>query len=42
MLFMSKKDKIAKITQLHQNIQSADHDIECLSLLHKIIVLQLN
>ena len=39
---MSKKDKIQKITTLTQSINTASHDIECLGLLHKIVVLQLN
>ena len=40
--FMSKKDKISKITSLTQQIAIAGQDIECLGLLHKIVVLQLN
>lgn len=39
---MSKKEKVAKITQLTSSVQSAGADIECLGLLHKIVVLQLN
>ena len=40
--FMSKKEKVQKITALTHAIQSAGQDIECLGLLHKIVVLQLN
>ena len=39
---MSKKEKVTKITQLTQAVASAAQDIECLGLLHKIVVLQLN
>ena len=41
-IFMGKDSKINRITSLTNKIISADRDIECLSLLHKIIVLQLN
>ena len=41
-LFMGKDSKINRITELTNSIQNAEKDIECLSLLHKIIVLQLN
>ena len=40
--FMSKNDKINKITELTSSIQAAGTEIECLGLLHKIVVLQLN
>ena len=40
--FMGKDSKINKITALTNKIINSDRDIECLSLLHKIIVLQLN
>ena len=40
--FMGKDAKINRITELTNSIQNAEKDIECLSLLHKIIVLQLN
>ena len=40
--FMGKKEKITKITNLTQSINAAGQDIECLGLLQKIIVLQLN
>lgn len=40
--FMSKKEKVSKITALTASIQAAGQDIECLGLLHKIVVLQLN
>jgi hypothetical protein len=40
--FMSKKEKVQRITTLTHNIQTAGQDIECLGLLHKIVVLQLN
>jgi len=39
--FMSKRDKIQRITALQRTIESAGQDIDCLSLLHKIIVIQL-
>ena len=39
---MGKDAKINRITELTNSIQNAEKDIECLSLLHKIIVLQLN
>jgi hypothetical protein len=39
---MSKNDKINKITELTTSIQAAGTEIECLGLLHKIVVLQLN
>ena len=37
--FMTKNDKINRITELTLNINSAGQDIECLGLLHKIVVL---
>ena len=40
--FMGKDAKINRITELTNSVGSAEKDIECLSLLHKIIVLQLN
>lgn len=40
--FRSKEGTINKITQLTESIQKADRDIDCLSLLYKIVVLQLN
>lgn len=40
--FMNKNDKIERITVLTAAINSAGQDIECLGLLHKIIVLQQN
>ena len=40
--FRSKEGKINKITELTESIQRADRDIECLDLLYKIVVLQLN
>jgi len=40
--FRSKENKINKITELTESIQKADRDIECLSVLYKIVVLQLN
>ena len=40
--FRSKEGKINKITELSEAIQRADRDIECLDLLYKIVVLQLN
>jgi len=40
--FRSKEGKVNKITTLTDSIQRADRDIDCLSLLYKIIVLQLN
>ena len=40
--FRSKEGKINKITELSESIQRADRDIECLDLLYKIVVLQLN
>lgn len=38
-LFMTKKDKQQKITQLNVAIDRANEDIECYGLLHKILVL---
>ena len=38
-IFMSKDSKINKITKLTNEIQSSEMDIECLGLLHKIVVL---
>ena len=40
--FRSKEGKINKITELSEAISRADRDIECLDLLYKIVVLQLN
>jgi len=40
--FMSKDSKISRITDLTNRILGCERDIECLDLLHKIIVLQLN
>lgn len=40
--FRSKESKISKITELTNQIASADREIECLDLLYKIVVLQLN
>ena len=40
--FMSKDSKISRITELTNSISATERDIECLDLLHKIIVLQLN
>lgn len=37
--FMSKKEKVAKITSLQRSIATAGQDIECLGLLHKIVVI---
>ena len=37
--FKSKEGKINKITELTNSIASCERDIECLDLLHKIIVL---
>jgi len=39
---MNKNDKINRITELTKNINSVAQEIECLGLLHKIVVLQLN
>ena len=41
-LFMGKNSKINRITALTKKILDSDRDIECLALVHKIIVLQLN
>lgn len=41
-IFRSKEGKVNKITELTESIQRAERDIECLSLLYKIVVLQLN
>ena len=40
--FMSRDSKISRITNLTNSIGETERDIECLDLLHKIIVLQLN
>ena len=40
--FMSKEGKVNKITDLTNSITNSEKDIECLGLLHKIVVLQLN
>ena len=37
--FMSKDSKISRITELTNSISATERDIECLDLLHKIIVL---
>lgn len=37
--FMRKDSKISRITELTERILSNERDIECLDLLHKIIVL---
>ena len=39
---MRKRDKITRITELTNSLAAADQEIECLGLLHKIVVLQLN
>lgn len=39
--FMRKETKITRITELTNKIINAEKDIECLDLLHKIVVLQL-
>ena len=41
-LFRSKEGKVNKITELTENIAKAERDIECLDLLYKIVILQLN
>ena len=40
--FKSKESKINRITELTDRILISERNIECLSLLHKIVVLQLN
>ena len=40
--FMKKNAKISRITDLSNRILASERDIECLDLLHKIVVLQLN
>ena len=40
--FRTKQGKVDRITELTNYITQLDKDIECLSVLHKIIVLQLN
>ena len=40
--FMRKDAKISRITELTNRINNTERDIECLELLHKIVVLQLN
>ena len=40
--FMTKDSKISRITNLTDRIINSEKDIECLDLLHKIVVLQLN
>ena len=40
--FMRKDTKISRITELTNRIMTTEKDIECLELLHKIVVLQLN
>ena len=37
--FRSKEGKVNKITQLTDSVQKDEREIECLSLLYKIIVL---
>lgn len=37
--FMSKESKISRITGLTNRILMSERDIECLDLLHKIVVL---
>ena len=39
---MSRESKISRITELTNRIVMAEKDVECLDLLHKIVVLQLN
>ena len=41
-LFRSKEGKVNTITELTENTAIAKRDIECLDLLYKIVVLQLN
>lgn len=41
-MLRSKDSKISRITELTNRIINSEKDIECLSLLHKIVVLQLN
>lgn len=36
---MSKEQKVNRITKLNKSIQDSELDIECLGLLHKIVVL---
>jgi hypothetical protein len=40
--FMSQTGKVNKITELTDSVIKAESDIECLGLLHKIVVIQLN
>lgn len=40
--FMSQNGKVNKITGLTDKVTKAENDIECLGLLHKIVVIQLN
>ena len=40
--FMSQNGKVNKITELTDKVTKAENDIECLGLLHKIVVIQLN
>ena len=40
--FMRKDAKVSRITGLTNRILASERDIECLDLLHKIVVLQLN
>ena len=40
--FMSQQGKVNKITELTEQVIRAESDIECLGLLHKIVVIQLN
>ena len=39
---MSKQGKVDRITALTEGVVRAENDIECLGLLHKIVVIQLN
>ena len=38
-LLMSKAKIVNRVTELDANIRAADQEIECLALLHKIVVL---
>ena len=37
--FMSQNGKVNKITELTDKVTKAENDIECLALLHKIVVI---
>lgn len=41
-MFLSQQGKVNKITQLTEEVNRSENDIECLGLLHKIVVIQLN